>query len=179
MLVWCCYMASVSYKTLWRVGEGIRKKDSKSYYWKGTRFRKSSFYGKKNYISEVDPWCVCDEQVYHNSLWCKSRQTWFRLYFSDVHRHVILILYQDFFVCRICVDHNSSAKEKVELKSSEYDLEEGEIFSYLSDMFPTEWGLCRAFRLIIKMMLDMNWSIRSQLMFPEKWSMLILGLNKY
>ena len=58
-------------------------------------------YGKKAYVSKVDPCNICRKQVGGNSILCIEYQKWAHHCWSDVARQVRLLLCKD--VCVGCV----------------------------------------------------------------------------
>ena len=91
-------------------------------------------FGKKSSVLKVDPCGVCGERVGCNSIQCTKCQRWVHCRCSDVPRQVSLRSCRDIFVCRTCLCHNCSVVEKLEFKTGEDVLEEGEKFCYLGDM---------------------------------------------
>ena len=100
--------------------------------------------GKKNSFSKVDPCGICGEQIHCNSIQCTKCQRWVYGCCSDVPRQVSLLSCQDVFVCRTCLDYNSSAGEKLEVKRGEDILEEVEKFCYLGDIINCYGGASEA-----------------------------------
>ena len=87
----------------------------------------------------MDPCGACGERVGYNSIWCTKCQKWVHRRCLDVSRQVNLLSCHDVFVCRPCLGHYCSLKEKVEFKSGEDVLEDVEKFCYLGDM-PSLYG---------------------------------------
>ena len=91
-------------------------------------------FGKKSSVLKVDPCGVCGERVGCNSIECMKYQRWIQRHYSDVSRQESLLSCWDVFVCRICLGHNCSVKEKLEFKRGEDVFEEVKKFCYLGDM---------------------------------------------
>ena len=108
-------------------GKGLRKNAEKT---KGIQF----LYSKKAYVLKVDVCHVSAEPVDCNSIQCTKCQKWVHHHSSDVPQQIILLSYQDVFVCRMCLSHNCSVKEKGEVKTGE-DVLRGKKICYLGDMF--------------------------------------------
>ena len=101
-------------------------------------------FGKKSSVSKVDPCGVCGERVGYNSVQCTKCQRWVHHRCSDVPRQLSLVSCHDVFVCRTCIGHNCSVKEKLEFKRREDILEKLEKFCYLGDTISCYGGASEA-----------------------------------
>ena len=101
-------------------------------------------FGKKSSVLKEDPCGVCGERVGCNSIQCITYQRWVHRHCSDVPKLVSLLSCCHVFVCRKCLGHNCSVKEKLESKRGEDVLEGVEKFYYLGDMISCYGGASEA-----------------------------------
>ena len=88
-------------------------------------------FGKKSSVSKVDPYGVCGERMLVIIL-LKVRNA--RSGFIVVLICLGRCVFRYVFVCRICLDHNSTVEEYLDCKRGEDVLGEVEKFCYLGDM---------------------------------------------
>ena len=70
-------------------------------------------FGKISSFSKVDLCGVCGEWVGCNFIQCTKCQGWVHCRCPDVPRQMSILSCWDVFVCRACLDHNSSVEEKL------------------------------------------------------------------